>query len=186
VALHRDPDEPGGRPRWVLARDRVPGSTINRVLVVGAILVVVILFLWALTSGHLHPFGGSHKTPSSTASSTKTAPAAGGSAPATFAPVKDGDLQLQVQSIRTDARDKLVVTLKVDNTTSSFVSFYGENQLLHSTDHRTSRGAVALTTLEPHEVAGVAVVFGIPSGFQASSIELHAAPGSHGVDVKLS
>lgn len=171
---YRDPEH-----RW-------PGggsNAISRVIVVAAILLVVIFVIWAISTGAIHIFGGGDPktpTPNRTSAAPLTQPSSG-----TTKAVNDGDLQMRLQTVRSDGARKLVVTLNVQNTSSSFVSFYAENQLLSSTDNRSVRGAVALTTLEPHETAGVAVVFNLPANFHASRLELHAAPGSPGVRVTL-
>jgi hypothetical protein len=167
------------------SRERVPASAVNRVLVIGAVLVVLILFLWALTSGAIHLFGNSGDkpkavTPSATTTRSPSVPTSA---------VQEGDLRFRVQAIRQNDAGNTVLTLQVQNVSGAFVSFYAEHQLLAGTvgkAKKTVRGMVALTTLEPHETAGVSVVFPVPAGFHADAVEVHASPGSTGKRMTLS
>ena len=147
-------------------------------VVIAVVLVVVVLAIWAITTGAIRFLGSDDPDP---AAPTRTAQPTGGST----TPVTDGDLRLSLKRLRTSGTGTITATVTVTNRTAAFVSFYGESQDLVSTESRTVPGKVSLTSLEPHETATVDLVFTIPAGFRAAELQLRATPASGGVRIKL-
>ncbi|MFI5952619.1 hypothetical protein [Cryptosporangium sp. NPDC051539] len=143
---------------------------------IGVVLVAVIFALWALTTGAIRFFGDDDPP-----AATRTIQPTQGDPK----PVTDGDLQMQLRSLKSSGPRTLTATVSVRNRTAAFVSFYGESQELVSTESRTVAGQVSLTSLEPHEATTVDLVFTVPEGFHAAQLQLHAAPGTAGVPIKL-
>ncbi|GAA3382951.1 hypothetical protein [Cryptosporangium minutisporangium] len=148
-------------------------------IVIGVILLTAILALWAITTGAIR-FLGTDDDPEPGGGAGTTQPTVGSTAAVT-----EGDLEMQLRSVRPAGPGKLGVTLTVRNRTAAYVSFYGESQELVSPDEHTVSGAVGLTSLEPRESATVTVVFTVPADFRADELELHAAPGSPGRRIPL-
>lgn len=150
-------------------------------IVLAVVLVVAALALWAITTGAIRFLGTDEDNPTPALSRTSTQPTAGSTAAVT-----DGDLEIRLVGVASNGPRELTVTVTVRNRTTAFVSFYGESQQVVSTESRTARGAVSLTSLEPRETARVTLVFALPEDFQAAELDLHSTPSSPGVRVKLS
>lgn len=172
VTRFSDPGAPPGHRRPL---DR------NRVIVLAVVIVVALVALWAITTGAIKYLGTDEDNPTPAPSRTSTQPTVGSTAAVT-----DGDLEMRLVGVASNGPRELTVTVTVRNRTTAFVSFYGESQQVISTESRTARGAVSLTSLEPRETARVTLVFALPPDFRAAELDLHSTPSSPGVRVKLS
>lgn len=152
----------------------------NRVIVLAAVFLVGLFALWAVITGAVRLFGGGDDEPGPTPSRAPAQPTVGSTSAVT-----DGDLEMRLVGVRSSGPRELTVTVTVRNRTTAFVSFYGESQQVVSSESRTARGAVSLTSLEPKETARVVLVFALPANFRATELDLHSTPSSPGVRVPL-
>ena len=149
-------------------------------IVLAVVLLVGLFALWAITAGAIKFLGPGDDEPTPAQSRASAQPTVGSTAAVT-----DGDLEMRLVGVRSSGPRELTVTVTVRNRTTAFVSFYGESQQVVSTESRTARGAVQLTSLEPRESTRVTLVFALPQHFEAAELDLHSTPSSPGVRVKL-
>jgi hypothetical protein len=167
-------DDPGAPPGHRRPLDR------NRAIIIAAVLLVALFALWAITTGAIKFLGTDDDKKSPTQARTSAQPTVGSTTAVT-----DGDLEMRLVGVQSSGPRELTVTVSVRNRTTAFVSFYGESQQVVSSESRTARGAVALTSLEPKETARVTLVFALPENFRAAELDLHSTPSSPGARIPL-